>query len=133
MYDRGWRNVTNIDFSEACIEKGRRSLAANCRPEVQWLVADVCDLTNVFEEATFNAAVDKGTLDAIACSEGFDWSVPRMARGLARVLRPGGTWVCLSFTPPKLVLPLLECDEWHVEVERLASFWMYVGTKEGGD
>lgn len=88
---------------------------------------DACSLT--FEDATFDAAVDKGTLDAIACSEGFDWLLPRMALSIVRVLRPGGTWVCVSFTPPELVLPLLDCSEWQVEVDALQSFWMYVGKK----
>lgn len=125
MYDRGWRNITNIDFAQACIDQGP-ALSAD-RPGVRWLVMDACNLT--FDDATFDAAVDKGTLDAIACSEAFDWFLPRMARSIVRVLRPGGIWVCVSFTPPDLALPLLECTEWQVEVERLDNFWMYVGRK----
>ncbi|CAM9209968.1 unnamed protein product, partial [Hapterophycus canaliculatus] len=124
LYDRGWRNITNIDFSTPCIEQGRRSPSSSSRPGVQWLVMDACSLT--FEDSSFDAAVDKGTLDAIACSEAFDWFIPRMARSLVRVLRPGGTWVCVSFTPPEIALPLLEeCGEWVVEVDRLETFWMY--------
>lgn len=87
---------------------------------------DACDLR--FPDSTFDAAVDKGTLDAILCSEGFDWLVPRMVRGLARVLRPGGVWVCLSFTRPEVVLPLLQCSRWQVEVQEVDAFWMYMGT-----
>ena len=129
MYDRGWRNITNIDFSATCIEQGR-PLSAD-RPGVEWLVMDACSLT--FADATFDAAVDKGTLDAIACSEAFDWFLPRMARSIVRVLRPGGTWICVSFTPPSIALPLLEeCSGWRVEVEMLDSFWMYVGRKIEG-
>lgn len=91
---------------------------------------DVCSLT--FDDNCFDVAVDKGTLDAIACSEAFDWLLPRMARSVVRVLRPGGTWVCVSFTPPEIALQLLEeCTGWCVSVERLEgeSFWMYVGRK----
>lgn len=128
MYDRGWRNITNIDFSEACIAQGKP--LSTDRPGMRWLVADACNLSSSLPDNSFHAAVDKGTLDAIACSEAFDWFLPRMARSLVRVLRPGGKWVCVSFTSPTLALPLLsECSEWRVEVERLESFWMYVGTK----
>lgn len=95
---------------------------------MRWLVMDACSLT--FDDASFDVAVDKGTLDAVACSEAFDWFLPRMRRGIVRVLRPGGTWVCVSFTPPNIVLPLLECSEWRLQAERLGSFWMYVGRKE---
>lgn len=130
MYDRGWRNITNIDFSATCIEQGRSSQSSRSRPGVQWSVMDACSLT--FDDNCFDVAVDKGTLDAIACSEAFDWLLPRMARSVVRVLRPGGTWVCVSFTPPEITLPLLEeCAGWGVSVERLEeeSFWMYVGRK----
>lgn len=129
LYDRGWQNITNIDFSTPCIDQGRRSPSSISRPGVQWLVMDACSLT--FDDSSFDAAVDKGTLDAIACSEAFDWFIPRMARSIVRVLRPGGTWVCVSFTPPEIALPLLEeCEEWGVEVERLETFWMYVARKK---
>ncbi|CAM9790646.1 unnamed protein product [Ectocarpus fasciculatus] len=128
MYDHGWRNITNIDFSKPCIEQGRTSTSSASRPGVKWLVMDACSLT--FDDASFDAAIDKGTLDAIACSEAFDWFLPRMARSIVRVLRPGGTWMCVSFTPPEIALPLLEeCKEWEVEVEKWRSFWMYVGRK----
>lgn len=127
MYDHGWHSITNIDFSDSCIAQGLEGSLSKDRPGVQWLVMDACDLS--FEDATFHAAVDKGTMDAIACSEAFDWFIPRMRRSIVRVLRPGGVWVCVSFTPPDIALPLLECSAWKVEVERLESFWMYVGTK----
>lgn len=130
MYDHGWRNITNIDFSTTCIEQGRLSMSSRSRPGVRWLVMDACSM--VFEDESFHAAVDKGTMDAIACSEAFDWCLPRMARSIVRVLRPGGTWVCVSFTPPKIAMPLLECEGWSVHVERFESFWMYVGRKSLG-
>lgn len=123
MHDRGWRNITNIDFSEVCIERGRQ--LSTDKPGVQWVVMDACDLK--FPDSVFDAAIDKGTLDAIVCSEGFDWLVPRMIRSLTRVLRPGGAWVCVSFTRPDLILPLIESVHWRVDVERLDSLWMYVG------
>lgn len=130
MYDIGWRNITNIDFSATCIEQGRRSESSQSRPGVQWWVMDACSLT--FDDNCFDIAVDKGTLDAIACSEAFDWLLPRMAGSVARVLRPGGTWVCVSFTPPEIALPLLEeCAGWRVNVQRLEEelLWVYVGRK----
>lgn len=132
MYDSGWRSITNIDFSEACIAQGKP--LSTDRPGIRWLVADACNLSSrELPDNAFHAAVDKGTLDAIACSEAFDWFLPRMARSLVRVLRPGGKWICVSFTPPSLALPLLsECGEWKMEVERLKSFWLYIGTKDMG-
>ncbi|CAM9454070.1 unnamed protein product [Choristocarpus tenellus] len=136
MHNHGWTNITNIDYSDECIKRCQernRSLVAGGGGHngMSWLVMDVCNMT--FDSNSFHAAIDKGTLDAIACSEAFDWYLPRMAQELVRVLQAGGRWVCVSFTPPGLALPLLqEAKGWRVEVERLSSFWLYVGTKHGG-
>ncbi|CAM9386233.1 unnamed protein product [Discosporangium mesarthrocarpum] len=134
MYDHGWRHITNIDFSEECIrsckwaEEQREAKGRSRYFGMSWMVMDACDMT--FDDGTFHGAVDKGTMDAITCSEGFDWYLTRMAKELVRVLRPGGRWVCVSFTPPSVALPLLrEAEGWQVEVKDLSTFRLYIGTK----
>ncbi|CAG8796433.1 14507_t:CDS:2, partial [Racocetra persica] len=69
MYDAGYHNITNVDFSEIVIENMRN----RCIDKVgmSWLVMDIRDLT--FPEETFDVIIDKGTMDALMGDEGDVW------------------------------------------------------------
>jgi ubiquinone/menaquinone biosynthesis C-methylase UbiE len=102
LAERGWQ-VTNVDFSEPCVALGR---AACADPTIAWAVADVRAM-RCFADGAFDAIVDKGTLDALMCGDGFDADVPRYAAELRRVLAPGGRFVAVSLSQPSIALPLL--------------------------
>lgn len=59
MYDAGWRNIVNVDYSTACIEQMIQR-HGEARPEMEWLEMDVMDLT--FGDGEFDIVVDKGEL-----------------------------------------------------------------------
>lgn len=105
MYDSGWRNVTSIDCSHAAV-RGAQERYGGTRPGLHFATADARTLAG-FADASVAAVLDKGTVDAICCGEGFDWEAKQVARQVARVLIPGGRWLCVSLMPPNVLLPLL--------------------------
>ena len=84
----------------------RAAAARHSLPGLRFEKADALALP--FADASFATVIDKGTLDAILCSDAFDVDVPRMAREVERVLRRDGRWLCVSLNQPALVLPLLQ-------------------------
>jgi len=70
MYDSGFHKITNVDFSHVLIERMSSQHAETC-PEMSWIQADVRQLP--FADASFDAAIDKGTMDALMCAKGDVW------------------------------------------------------------
>jgi ubiquinone/menaquinone biosynthesis C-methylase UbiE len=68
----GWE-VLNADFSPQCIAIGREQTRG--LPGISWEVMDCRDMP--LPDASYDAVVDKGTLDALMCGDGFDVDVPR--------------------------------------------------------
>jgi len=67
LYDDGFENVTNVDFSKVCIaDMLRKNL--RLRPRMKWLVMDATAMK--FDAASFDAVLDKGALDALMGEEG---------------------------------------------------------------
>ena len=62
LYDDGFTNVVNIDFSKVCIAAQLR-LHLRARPAMKWLVMDATAMK--FEDGSFDTVVDKGALDAL--------------------------------------------------------------------
>lgn len=93
MYNAGYKNITNIDFSEAVInstENTRFYHEANAStaemkaefaqmPSMQWLCMDALKMN--FPIHSFDACIDKGMLDAIM------WYVVVGSRGASFLLR----------------------------------------------
>lgn len=93
MYDAGFRQITNVDISEVCIDK---MLARSERTgrAMDWVVMDVCKLK--FESNEFDVVIDKATGDSIVCMDQGDQMVQSMLKEACRVLRVGGTFVMIS-------------------------------------
>jgi ubiquinone/menaquinone biosynthesis C-methylase UbiE len=104
MYDAGFHNIVNIDYSKVVIE---HMSAANAECEgMSWLEMDMTNLT--FEDSSFDVVIDKAAMDALAVDEGDVWdpevsviqNVHRMCVGIRRVLKTGGTHIQISFAQP---------------------------------
>ena len=100
-------------------------------PSVNWVVGDARRLDENFEEATFGAIVDKGTVDAIYLSAGDSCTedVGAVAQGASRILEPRGAFLVVSLSAPQYLWPLLQCDAWDAsqcEVRRLDGAFLYV-------
>ena len=124
LYDEGFRDVTAIDLSRHAVEAATET-HGQTRPGLQFALGDSRQLK--FDDGSFGAVVDKGTLDAICCGEGFDYEAKRVSREVNRVLAPGGRWLVLSLMPPSVLMPLLQADaEWSVLThERVREYHLY--------
>ncbi|OXB33709.1 hypothetical protein J007_06636 [Cryptococcus neoformans] len=73
LYDAGWKNIVNIDYSKIVIEQMQERHVEK-RPEMTWLEMDVMDLK--FGENEFDLVIDKGTMDAMLTTKGDPWNPP---------------------------------------------------------
>tara|TARA_B100000795_G_scaffold169403_1_gene127676 strand:- start:124 stop:1068 length:945 start_codon:yes stop_codon:yes gene_type:complete len=109
LHADGWSDVLAVDLSRTAVDAAG---ARHSAPGLRFAVADARDLSPVVPDGSVAAILDKGTLDAICCGDGFDYEAGRVGASLTRALRPGGVWCCVSLMPPGLVLPLLQREEW---------------------
>lgn len=66
MYEAGYENVLSIDISETIVSR----MQAEADKKGMKLVYQVADATAMpYEDQTFDVAIDKGTLDALACGD----------------------------------------------------------------
>ncbi|PSR92461.1 Methyltransferase-like protein [Actinidia chinensis var. chinensis] len=63
MVDDGYVDVVNIDISSVAIEAIMRKKCSN-RPQLKYIKMDVRDMS-AFQTVSFDAVVDKGTLDSL--------------------------------------------------------------------
>ncbi|KAF8449172.1 S-adenosyl-L-methionine-dependent methyltransferase [Boletus edulis BED1] len=105
MWEDGYRNIVNIDYSPVVIEQ-MRARHADSRPDMEWHEMDVRSLS--FEDASFDVAIDKGTMDAMMTSSTSVWDPPEdiikdctaEVSEVLRVLRPSGTFLYITFGQP---------------------------------
>ena len=104
MYQEGYQNITNIDYSSVCIKKMKEK-HKNC-VEMEWLEMDMFDLQ--FHDNTFDVVIEKGTLDAALVEERDPWniseegfeSIEKVLDEVSRVLKPNGRFLSITFSQP---------------------------------
>lgn len=95
-------SVTSIDFSQQVIDKMQQK-----HPELRWLTMDMCAMT-AFAAESFDMVIDKAAMDALVTDEGDPWNpneetlraTSDMMQHVARVLRPGGQFLQITFQQP---------------------------------
>ena len=103
---------------------------------MQWVAMDAADLVTEaasgIKNEAFDVLVDKAMMDAISCLPGGGLEqLEAVAKGGARVLKPGGTWLILSFS--STLLPALQSAsgvQWRAST--LQRLHLYTGLKTGG-
>ncbi|XP_075943556.1 eEF1A lysine and N-terminal methyltransferase [Anarhichas minor] len=99
MYDVGYKHLTNIDISETVVTHMNQRNAER-RPGLTFQQVDATQTP--YEEASYQAALDKGTLDAMASEE-----EGALARGMltevGRVLSVGGRYVCVTLAQESVI------------------------------
>ena len=115
----GYTTQTAIDFSDVVVQNMKAQ-----HPSITWLEMDIRQLT--FQDYSFDVCIDKATLDAMLY--GSPWDPPDEVKanvkayvdGVARVLKPAGAWLYITWRQPHFIRPLLLRDAvWTVEVETL--------------
>lgn len=104
MYDAGYQNIVNVDYSEVIINKMKARNAL--RERMSWKEMDVRALE--FENDSFDVAIDKGTMDAMLAVKGDVWNPPpavvddcnKEVGEVMRVLRRTGLFLYITFGQP---------------------------------
>ena len=65
MYFDGYEEIENVDISRVVIDQMKTKYED--LPGVTWKQMDVSDMP--FEDATFDCAIDKATLDCVFCAD----------------------------------------------------------------
>lgn len=106
LYDAGFIDIVNIDFSLTVIERMKKTHAEE-RPQMRWIKMDMTNMS--FEAASFDVVIDKASMDALMVDEGDVWDpkqetidiTDKMCRGITKVLVPKtGKFIQLSFAQP---------------------------------
>ncbi|CAN9500634.1 unnamed protein product [Ophioblennius macclurei] len=99
LYDVGYKHLTNIDISETVVTHMNQRNATR-RPGLTFQQVDATQTP--YEDATYQAALDKGTLDAIASEE--EGALARnMLTEVGRVLSVGGRYVCVTLAQESVI------------------------------
>jgi SAM-dependent methyltransferase len=77
-----------------------------------------------FGDASFDGVLDKGTLDSVLCGENSTANAGKLCADVARVLKPGGTFILVSYGTPQDRLMHLENDDyrWKVTVHTVREW-----------
>ncbi|GJE98572.1 S-adenosyl-L-methionine-dependent methyltransferase [Phanerochaete sordida] len=138
MYDDGYKNIVNADYSGILIEKMRHK-HEETRPEMTWHEMDVRDLK--FDSESMDVAIDKGTMDAMMTAKADVWDPPeevienctREVNEVLRVLRPGGVFLYLTFGQPHFRKRYLTRPGTTLEIRQLGEafhYYLYIVRKE---
>eukprot|EP00250_Pteridium_aquilinum_P008175 c17737_g1_i1 orf=280-2520(-) len=94
LYDVGFKNIVNIDFSKKVIAEMLKKHMRQ-RPEMKWRVMDMTDMK--FSDATFDVIIDKGGLDALLGDPGQETTqATRFLLEVERLIVHGGRYACVT-------------------------------------
>lgn len=131
MYDDGYHNIVNIDYSSIVVEQ-MKAQHVYLRPEMEWHEMDIRALQ--FPDHSFDVAIDKGTMDAMMTSSGSVWDPPQQViddctqevNEVARILHhPFGTFIYLTFGQPHFRKRYLLRDDADLEIRTLGEAFHY--------
>ncbi|KAE9399951.1 S-adenosyl-L-methionine-dependent methyltransferase [Gymnopus androsaceus JB14] len=131
MYDDGYQNIVNTDYSSVIIEK-MKERHGESSPSMDWYEMDVRDLK--FDDASFDVAIDKGTMDAMMTAKGDIWNPPQQViddctkevSEVIRTLRKGkGIFIYLTFGQPHFRKRYLNVPGTTLEVRELGEAFHY--------
>jgi len=111
LWDAGYRNCTSIDVSTVVLQQLSKRYAR--KRELRWMCVDATNMH--FEDETFHFAIDKGTLDAILCTNNPDHWIKTYLKEIYRVLSPNGSFMLVTGYEPKDLMKLFAKHPWSVE------------------
>ncbi|TDH66641.1 hypothetical protein CCR75_009790 [Bremia lactucae] len=114
MVNDGYEKLMNVDVSEVVVKQMATKYEDRAE-QLQWQTMNMCSLD--FADETYDAVVDKGTMDSILCGEGSTTNVAKMCQEIHRVLKPNGLYFIVSYGAPENRLSYLENQELHWKVE----------------
>ena len=109
--DHGFR-VTCLDYSSVCMQNLEKAHSSVC-PNLDFVVGDATELPQVFENNSFDVVIDKGLIDALMCSEGWDKPVSDVLDGIGSILSKNGILMLVSFKLSDSTKEFLESSSTH--------------------
>uniref|UniRef100_A0AC34F0N3 Methyltransferase type 11 domain-containing protein n=1 Tax=Panagrolaimus sp. ES5 TaxID=591445 RepID=A0AC34F0N3_9BILA len=130
LYSSGFKNITNLDYSNILIEKLSES-----NLEMKWICDDMRSLEKL-EFESFDVIIEKAAIESLLANEKSVWTFSESAQtdlrstlaSIYRVLKPGGTFISISFTPPYFRVNYLIEQKWNIEVKEFGEgfhFYFY--------
>uniref|UniRef100_A0A7E4WAN4 Methyltransf_11 domain-containing protein n=1 Tax=Panagrellus redivivus TaxID=6233 RepID=A0A7E4WAN4_PANRE len=119
----GFTQLTNVDFSSVLIDK-----YAVKYPEMAWICDDMRSLEHIPDDS-FDVVIEKATIESLLAKEKSVWTFSDSAQAdlrstlaaIRRVLKPGGIFISISFTPPYFRVNYLVEQEWDVDVSEFGD------------
>ncbi|KAF8719866.1 hypothetical protein HU200_024627 [Digitaria exilis] len=104
MAKDGYEDIVNIDISSVVIEQMREK-----HKEIQQLTYMQMDVRymSFFGDESFDCVLDKGTLDAMMCADDAPDGASKMLAEVARLLRPHGIYLLITYGAPTERVPIL--------------------------
>ncbi|RLN27970.1 methyltransferase-like protein 13 [Panicum miliaceum] len=104
MAKDGYKDIVNVDISSVVIEQMREKHKEI--PQLTYMQMDVRDM-NFFGDESFDCVLNKGTLDAMMCADDAPDGASKMLAEVARLLRPHGIYLLITYGAPKERVPPL--------------------------
>ncbi|XP_010270938.1 PREDICTED: methyltransferase-like protein 13 [Nelumbo nucifera] len=104
MVNDGYEDVINIDISSVVIEAMQKKYQNH--PKLKYMRMDVRDMS-AFESGSFDAVIDKGTLDSLMCGHNSQQNATKMLEEVGRVLKNKGVYILITYGAPAYRLSLL--------------------------
>lgn len=92
-----YEDITNVDYSTVAI--GNLKELHKSIEQLKYSVAD-CRSMPQYKDSSFDAVIDKGTMDAILCGDQSVENCRRLFAECSRVIRPGGTMISITYGDP---------------------------------
>ncbi|XP_031256348.1 EEF1A lysine methyltransferase 4 [Pistacia vera] len=115
MVDDGYEDVVNIDISTVVIEAMQRKYSDHL-PQLKYFQMDVRQMDD-FQTGSFDAVIDKGTLDSILCGSNSRQNATQMLIEVWRVLKDKGVYILVTYGAPIYRLSLLrDSSLWRIKL-----------------
>ncbi|KAM0951242.1 putative endothelin-converting enzyme 1 [Dioscorea sansibarensis] len=105
MLNDGYEDIVNIDISSVVIEAMQKKYQD--KPALKYIKMDVRDMSD-FESGSFDAVIDKGTLDSLMCGHDAQENATKMLEEVGRVLKDKGVYFLITYGDPNYRLYLLK-------------------------
>jgi ubiquinone/menaquinone biosynthesis C-methylase UbiE len=115
MFDAGYENLSAFDYAPEGVECARKMFGDDRLKKIDLRVADARDLVE-YSDNSFDAVLEKGTLDSVYLSGGKDKEKARLhlsmaVSEMARVLKSGGVVFSITAACADAVSAAFEVDE----------------------
>lgn len=132
MYEDGFKNILNIDYSDIVIQKMKEKYAF--LKDMEWQVMDIFNMSTL-EGESFDVILEKGTLDALLVKERDPWSLSDEAEAMinnvltqvSNLLKPSGRFISITFAQPHFRLPFYAQSKycWNTTMKTIGSNFHY--------